>query len=272
MLQATVSWPMNAEQQSLLAHLLHYTTSLSDANDPNDYDQTLIVEAPDVSPPPPELALILPRGNGPPSFIGAISNARKMEVYTQDGEYCGTAEALAEADQEDDEEFMFTHALHFDDDLKPSSSSYTLKFLLPKDSRNRFLLVAVDIVTPPTTDHAQSAMPSLSSLAGGAGGLDMTSVRKMLASIDLPLSPAAMQLLANVETQQQEQQQQGSSSGLLGAGATGNPIVSMVLDANARLQQIDNRIDDLKRHFDARFDKLENALASLVEILSQDQD
>ncbi|KAI8589011.1 hypothetical protein BDZ88DRAFT_169388 [Geranomyces variabilis] len=271
MLQATVSWPLDAEQQSLLAHLLHHTISLSDANGQNEDNQTLIVEAPDVCPSPPELALVLPRGNGPPSFIGAISNARKMEVYTQDGEYCGTGEAVAEPNQ-DDKEFVFSHALHFDDDLKPSSSSYTLKFLLPKDSRNRFLLAAVDIVAPPTTDHAQSARPSLSSLAGGARGLDMTSVRKMLASIDLPLSPAAMQLLANVETQQQQQQQQGSSSGLLGAGAAGNPIVSIVLDANARLQQIDNKIDDLKRYFDARFDKLENALANLVEILSQDQD
>ncbi|KAJ3144138.1 hypothetical protein HDU89_008952 [Geranomyces variabilis] len=271
MLQATVSWPLDTEQQSLLAHLLHHTTSLSDANGQNEDNQTLIVEAPDVCPPPPELALVLPRGNGPPSFIGAISNARKMEVYTQDGEYCGTAEAVAEPNQPDDKKIVFSHALHFDDDLKPSSSSYTLKFLLPKDCRNRFLLAAVDIVAPSTTDHAQSAMPLLSSLAGGAGGLDMTSVRKMLASIDLPLSPAAKHLLANVETQQQ-QQQQGSFSGLLGAGAAGNPIVSMVLDANARLQQIDNKIDDLKRHFDARFDKLENALASLVEILSQDQD
>ncbi|KAJ3182068.1 hypothetical protein HDU87_000412 [Geranomyces variabilis] len=265
MVQATLSWPLDSAQQSLLARLFYHTVSDNSAGDHGVGNPSLEVDGPDACPPPPELTFVLPREYGPPAFIRAISNARKMEVYTQDGDYCGIAE------REDHEESLFAHTLNFDDHHQPSSSSYTLKFLLPSGSRNRFLLASVDVFAPLATDHAQPAIPSLASLAGGAGGLDMSNVRKMLNSLDLPVSPAALQVLANIESRQQQQQQR-TASALSSAGAAGNAAASMILDANARLQQMDGKIDALQRHFDARFDKLESTLATLIEILSQEQE
>ncbi|KAJ3146442.1 hypothetical protein HDU86_008494 [Geranomyces michiganensis] len=280
MLKGSLSWPLDAAQELQLSRTFYDNCKGPDALDPFPKaasEDVLVVEAP-VPFCAPELTLDVDRNVGPVLCITTLSNARNVEVYTKEGDYCGTALRVSPIP---DARGLCGHVLRLTEQVS-RSHVYVLRFLLPKGNRDRFCLSIIEVSAPPAPPLLRSPLPAPP--LAGLGGLDMSAVRQMVASLDVEVSSAAMQLLSNVEMQQQRQHT--ASAALI--SAAGNAAVSETfanqlpneraapkLDGHTAglvLKQVDSKIDALKRHFDARLDKLENTLASLVEILSQEHD
>ncbi|KAI8919419.1 hypothetical protein DFJ77DRAFT_277739 [Powellomyces hirtus] len=160
--------------------------------------------------------------------IKILSNARHVEVYAGD-EYIGTGSNVHSVDLNT---AWICHSLNPDEHLPPKA--YTVKggkFILPKNERQELRVYRIEIQQS-TALALSSTKRSTDDYASNA--FDMSQVRKMLGSLDVPISSAAMRLLEDVENQQSSSQQ------------AGNPLLAMMMAGSVRLPSVSAAVREVQ--------------------------